>query len=671
MEWSISSDNPPCITFPPGASEPVRFAALELRRYLERILSAELPSDEEGRKPSIALETVDDADLTDEGYEIAAEGKRLCVRGGGDAGVVYGAYELLRRYGGCRFSGLGPDGERVPRREQITVDGLPLRRKPRLWYRGTQYASRQDVEQTVQWIDWLAKNGMNYLMYRPTHVPEGRAEAIDPQTGAAYSGKGFNDEWFDLHVRSEMRKRGMKFNMNHHNLRNSWLPPARYFDEHPEWYPLIDGERQAHGGQLSFCTSNDTAVTTVIANIKDYLRRYPETSIIGVIPEDGRGACECDRCLATDAYPIDKEWRWRFDQDDTDDEATPPYFANLAKTERYARLLNQVARALQEEFPEVLVGGASYVDLLWPPEHERLEPNTMTWVAIYWADGTHPISADSPSKVNRAYHRVLRRWQETYPGRLITYEYYCGMGGQVSLPWPVDRLIPRNWEGPYRPLGIGGATVQMGSQIQDVYGLNMTVFARCGWEERVDADQVLDEYLEGMYGAAGPAVRPMYDAFHEAWRRAEEETSVDGELFPESLQWYPCFRGVAMMPDGRSMALLMEVLGEERLDEIIARARGAAVDDRERRQVERLAAAATYWKAAARVFRLERQVAEARVAGDEARAQALIGEVYAGAEAVKTTLDDIPAGWGPPGAKFWEQIPDKVRDDSRWPRGIR
>jgi predicted nucleotidyltransferase len=142
---------------------------------------------------------------------------------------------------------------------------------------------------------------------------------------------------------------------------------------------------------------------------------------------------------------------------------------------------------------------------------------------------------------------------------------------------------------------------------------------------------------------------------------------VRGEEGAES-DVYPCSQGVAMMPDGRSMALLMDKLGEGALDEILDQARRAASDDRERRQVDRLVSAAVYWKAAARIFRLEREIDVARKKGDDERVQALIPQVYEGAEIVRARLDEIPAGWGLPGEKFWCQIPDKIRDDSRWPR---
>ena len=141
--WKVSSNNPPGIEILAPATVPMEFAASELVHYLGQILGTPLSVKPSSTgKPRILIEKVTDNDLGDEGYEIRAEGKTARIRGGGDLGVLYGVYEFLRRYGGCRFSGLGPDGELVPGRKEIVATDLPLLRKPKLWYRGPQFTSR-------------------------------------------------------------------------------------------------------------------------------------------------------------------------------------------------------------------------------------------------------------------------------------------------------------------------------------------------------------------------------------------------------------------------------------------------------------------------------------------------------------------------------------------------
>jgi hypothetical protein len=219
---------------------------------------------------------------------------------------------------------------------------------------------------------------------------------------------------------------------------------------------------------------------------------------------------------------------------------------------------------------------------------------------------------------------ALKQWRQSHPGRVITYSYYMGMNAQASLPYPQDRVILREWQN-LKALGIEGATMQNWPGNHEVYALNLLAFARSAWQEVVDADALLADYLEGMYGAAAGEVRPIFNSFHEAWQRAEEA-------------------GTVILPNRRSIGLLLESLGESRLDDCLRRAREKAATDRERRQIERLAKAATYWKMAAEVCRLE-QRAETIKTKDKPAAANLRQQAVSKCDEVLAYLPQLPPGW--------------------------
>ena len=216
-----------------------------------------------------------------------------------------------------------------------------------------------------------------------------------------------------------------------------WLPPGRYLAKHPDWYALTDGQRRP-GWQLCICTSNRQAVNKLIENVRKYLRENPEVKIVGVVQEDGYGTCQCDKCVAGDKDPKDAFRRGGRGE-------------NRAKANRYARLLNAVARAIRDDFPDVLVGGAAYVDMVYPPRDVVLEPNTTIWVAIYWRDGCRPLAPENTSDVNKRFFNILQQWKKVYPGRLTVYEYYMGMSVQRSLPYPQWEIICGDWPRLCRP----------------------------------------------------------------------------------------------------------------------------------------------------------------------------------------------------------------------------
>src|SRR5262245_22293638 len=110
--WTAKAGEGPRVELDANAAAPVRFAATELERYLAGILGKTAVGKGKAQ-PRIVLREVKDPDLGDEGFEIRAAGRTLTISGA-PLGIVFGVFEFLRRFGGCQFSGLGPDCEEVP-----------------------------------------------------------------------------------------------------------------------------------------------------------------------------------------------------------------------------------------------------------------------------------------------------------------------------------------------------------------------------------------------------------------------------------------------------------------------------------------------------------------------------------------------------------------------------
>ncbi len=144
-----------------------------------------------------------------------------------------------------------------------------------------------------------------------------------------------------------------------------------------------------------------------------------------------------------------------------------------------------------------------------------------------------------------------------------------------------------------------------------------------------------------MYGSVAGEIRPIFDGFPEAWRRAEEEGAAG--------RW-PAFssnpqHGAVIQPNGQNIVLQMDALGEKRLDECLRRAQEKAANDRERRQVAKLTQAAQYWKAAAAYWRLDRQASEATQKGDNAAAAAFKAQAAQKAQEATESFNRLPPGW--------------------------
>ena len=162
-------------------------------------------------------------------YQIvsATEKKRrlLFIAGGRNRAVMYGIYHFFE-LAGCRYFW---DGDRVPRREDISLENWDIYEKPRFFYRGIRYfahrslkrfqAKHWDLEDWQREIDWCLKKRFNFFMLRTGYddlfqkaFPESvsypplhskKADHVRSYTDLA-------PDW-DLRYRGRLRKKVLKY----------------------------------------------------------------------------------------------------------------------------------------------------------------------------------------------------------------------------------------------------------------------------------------------------------------------------------------------------------------------------------------------------------------------------------------------------------------------------
>ncbi len=465
----------------------------------------------------------------------------------------------------------------------------------------------------------------------PDDVTDPIGGLIGPHVGdaAEMARLRYTEAWFREYVQPEVLRRGLKLDFNLHNL-GYWLPPERYYDQHPEWYALLDGQRTrlVDHKQLCICTSNEEAVDTLVHNVLAFLRTNPAVGIVGVIVEDGVGMCQCDRCVRGDVDPKDAFRPY------TGGTSTTAARADVSKSLRYARLVNTVARAVAKEYPGRWVGHAAYNDLRWPPQGIAMEPNVVTWFATNYRDNAHPLSADSPSEMNRFLFDILRQWKQVHPGKVILFEPFMGRDLMKSFPLPMAEAVCQQWPHLKR-LGIDGAIIDCWSSNHETYCLQNLAFARSGWEDEVKVEEVFEDYLTGTFGAAAPQARPVFAGLQEAVRLIAQE-KAPRSLFLSRLA--PGYLG----PDAATVGYFLEQIGEQALRRAAAPAHGG----REEAQVRTLAAMLEYWRRGAAVMRLEVLADRAAKEGRKGEATALYQKAIAASNEIILYISaQPPRGW--------------------------
>ena len=239
------------IVIPAKASPTQRYAAEELRDFTARMTGVTLAIATRGETlPEKAIVIDSDGEgaaatspLGEDGFRLKVNGARLYVTASPVRGALYGVYELLECFGGCRWYSSWCD--RVPARETFAVpDTL-------------------DEAQTPA-----------FLMREPF--------------------------WFDVLAHGDFAAR-VRCNCR------SWRSiEAKYGKDHPEYFALRDGKRRNETkGEVQWyvqlCLTNPDVLKLVVEGVKARIRQDPGAKFYGVSQNDNPYYCQCEKCAAIDA----------------------------------------------------------------------------------------------------------------------------------------------------------------------------------------------------------------------------------------------------------------------------------------------------------------------------------------------------------------------------------
>ena len=519
----------------PDAPKTVLFAAGEMTNFLSRVVGADVPlatsptpgrasiilgcnrwSAEAGLEPSklprdgfcvkagngrVLIAGVDDPDLD---LAAAVAGGRIAgpspnVRSG-ERGTLFGVYDFLERYAGCRFYFPGELGEVVPARQRIVVPAGGYSRAPAFKVRDV-YLQGDGT--------WPNERGV---------VDRNRVKCLD---------------WLRLRLQTESVPCC-------HGLNNLQLSD-RFGKSHPEWFHLA---RDPHSGKLfrdtglgrgeygrknHMCFTNDRLWDQVFADVNAYfggedpaargIRREWNSSrsgwgpnfsgrFVDIMAQDGMLECLCDKCQA--AYDKSK--------------GLTGYASELI----WGRTA-QLARRLADAGCPAIVTQMSYTPYAQMPSCD-LPSNVWVMVARQgpWSVGRHGAierdKADVRAWAEKLGHKV---WMWTYPSK--------HKGSELNLKGPPD-WAPRAWARYYREMAPWsmGSFAESESENSLVHYMNYYVFSKLAWDLDVDIDALLDEHFKLMFGAGARPMQEAFETFERKWIGEIAGKSVDTPLGPQA-----------------------------------------------------------------------------------------------------------------------------------------
>lgn len=449
-----------------AASPSTRYAAEELQRFLSQMTGAQIPiaTDDSPAGPAEILVgesrrlqdmkiLIDYEALGGEGYIIRTRGPHILITGGEPRGTLYGVYGFLEEHLGCRW--FTPEVSVIPEARVLAVLPIDEMRVPVLEYR------EPFVEECFDG-DWAARNRMN-----------GNTDRLEERHGGKVTYHGF------VHTFDAL------------------LPPETFFDEHPEYYSLVDGKRLKERTQL--CCTNGDVMNLVAGEVRRRMAEHPEATVFSVSQNDWYNYCQCESCT------------------------------RLAETEGsqmapVLQLVNHVARSVAADFPGKLVDTLAYQYTRKPPATLRPEPNVIIRLCSIECDFSHPFE-ERTTPENRAFCDDLEAWAGI-ANRLWIWNYNTSYSHYL-VPFPnlyvrgpnIRYMIKNNVKGIFE---------------QDVYNtphgflspLSGYLGAKLLWNPGYDTDQAIDEFLKGVYGDAATPLRLYINLLHEAVRDPETRMGI-------------------------------------------------------------------------------------------------------------------------------------------------
>ncbi|MBR5452860.1 MAG: DUF4838 domain-containing protein [Clostridia bacterium] len=243
-------------------------AATELQSYLKQMTGVELqivtdaaaPTEKEivvGKTNREAEGEFDREELGDDGLVIKTVGKKLFIVGGEQRGTLFGVYEFLESYLGCRF--YTNDFEKVPETDTVAIEVIAEEDKqiPVLEFRCTSaYVYKSEL------ITVKRKLNSRYSL------PE------------EYGGYNAWVKWVHSHT--------------------DLVPPKTYYDEHPEYYSIGLTDKN-DASYLQLCLTNPEVLEIAIESTRKLLNKKkddPNYKVISISQEDNQDYCTCDNCKA-------------------------------------------------------------------------------------------------------------------------------------------------------------------------------------------------------------------------------------------------------------------------------------------------------------------------------------------------------------------------------------
>lgn len=287
-----------------------------------------------------------------------------------------------------------------------------------------------------------------------------------------------------------------------------FVPEKVFYKNHPEYYALRGDKRR----QTQLCLTNPDVLQIVKDSVRAYFDRYPEAEVISVSSNDNTQYCQCEHCS-------------KIDKAEGSPSGSMIYF------------VNEVAK----EFPDKMISTLAYQYTRKPSKTKPLDNVLITLCSIE-CDRSAPIE----EKCND-FAEDLMGWKEL-SNNIRIWDYTTQFTNFLA-PFPNIHTLQPNIKF-FRDNHAKWIFEQHSHNPSELFELRSYLTAKLLWNPDADANQIINEFVNGYYEEAGIYVKKYIDAIHEEIQKDKDfflflygdpAQGFDSFLSPENLKRYNAF----------------------------------------------------------------------------------------------------------------------------------
>jgi len=449
----------------PEKSNPVETEAIkDFKEIFKKITGSGFSTNRKGNTIFIGKKPATDTrPFSPRERRIRSVGQDIYLYGEGEYGAAFAIYDFLEKKLGCRwYSMFGV--EKIPQRKDITLEEFAVDIKPSFYI----------IEPGLGPLS-CRKSVYRFMRRNRMHIlPLFEKGEIDDSW--QYIGPTCHSLGYYLPPGDITKRKGGRMGPS------PYLKDKKYFKTNPEFFTLRNGKRRH---DLHYCFSNPAMRKEMQKNIDLVLsKEYTpgRKALVALDINDFNGPlCECDNCMAIVKKHGGAEGA--------------PFFEFVIET----------ANLLKDKWPDVYFKFIVYgLDMTlkapkMPPE--SFPENVIASMSML----TNDVSKSFYSKTNKFYRETFIEWSKLVKTMASTYTpvHWSYPSGVMSLAANIDRLI-RDMRFMYKhKLRIFKS--HYSELITETYNfreLQLFLMSRLGEDINADADALIKEFCDAMYGAA-------------------------------------------------------------------------------------------------------------------------------------------------------------------------